>query len=1103
LKQMDIARNWEDTAESRDKTSSDAASGAGPSRWLEAVKQEVLGPSGNKSLSQPAAESTSGFSSNPASSPAEQLFKQERAAREAFSKAQDAYLASFPSTWSQIREEAGKQPGRADLEKEYKDNLVKFHKDAASLPPEERERVTGLVPPLNKHHAFTPPTQEEIVKIRSELSSNPALLSSFNSMLAAGDKICANMSPREKELLSRVQEQAASVDRSFERYVSERDKNLTYDDVKKSSAQPGETRRAYSSDGDHIDIKYDDKGKPASITHYHGDLPGLEFKAADGRGFVSKDGRAFEGDSLINRSFRFADQPDKNTPAPRPTDRPSDRPADRPTDRPGPATLPDRSRPTNTDRQPAEPRLPVIERGLSRNSTQAGSQSGSDAKKSGVDIKAAATKVQPAEQSPAASTNSKVKQGQSSDRGALSEIQKKKETGVDGDNNRHFPRGYSNPSNDAAANAAREQRVPQFHFGGQLARLQHDQMHNSPLDLLHLNDRSQPGAIGQRLQGGIELNARGDRHNAGEIASAFASGTNPRISAADGQLYRRSGSLADSLSESKIRSLADLKSRNPFSLDLRDCQKTLSGRKDLIDKLGGPIQGAIGKGGCLIFIGAARILDGKGNAGTGKGSGARGDRGAGGKTPDAKGEKGLAGSKAAEASRVSRLEDMRARTLRLPAEVINQGARIAERLIRNPRELFEGKNSALADALRQLSKTELNAVRLILRSGMNPDFSRFNEKLQAQLIVIFKTLLEQGNAQKGGKEKVSATSDRSADKSPVKSADKVAESKSARAAGQPGQTRLLSFENGQVVRTADTHTVVASGMSAERNPQAQNCPRSGLPIAVADAPAHTQTVALEQNIANPAEILAQAFEHKTETVDLRVTEPAVHEKGKYSSGRSCHVVKPGETLKSIAVKYFGDDAGAPVILHINRQNRQIDYQSHKGRLYVVLPADAVLTIPSQDDIDAFKKANVSYAHLDFGSMLDCETIAAVGKALDEVARVGENCLPASKHGTAGNNWGPVSELLGPGLKIRESQCLRSGEQGIRVSLQLQHQKQWLILSQYEIFSTGSNKLQYKQSGSTKQATMNLAPVQLKAMARNDFRNNWRSIFAEYWRAARG
>ncbi|MBX9723188.1 MAG: hypothetical protein K2X81_17425, partial [Candidatus Obscuribacterales bacterium] len=70
--------------------------------------------------------------------------------------------------------------------------------------------------------------------------------------------------------------------------------------------------------------------------------------------------------------------------------------------------------------------------------------------------------------------------------------------------------------------------------------------------------------------------------------------------------------------------------------------------------------------------------------------------------------------------------------------------KMIEQLIKNPQQKFGIKDSAIADALRGLNKSELNALRLILKGGIHPDFSKFNGKQQSQLILIFKTLLEQG-----------------------------------------------------------------------------------------------------------------------------------------------------------------------------------------------------------------------------------------------------------------------------------------------------------------------------------------------------------------------
>jgi hypothetical protein len=93
--------------------------------------------------------------------------------------------------------------------------------------------------------------------------------------------------------------------------------------------------------------------------------------------------------------------------------------------------------------------------------------------------------------------------------------------------------------------------------------------------------------------------------------------------------------------------------------------------------------------------------------------------------------------------RAGKIEDLRLRVLQLPSEVKDQAAKIADRLIKNSKDEIGGKDKELADAMRQLSKSELKILQLILKNGIKPDFSQFRPEAQNALILIFRILLTQ------------------------------------------------------------------------------------------------------------------------------------------------------------------------------------------------------------------------------------------------------------------------------------------------------------------------------------------------------------------------
>ena len=99
-------------------------------------------------------------------------------------------------SYDDMQAEAAKQPGRKELEADLSSKLDKFFAKVDALPPAENERVMNLL----SWDRYSDTKEHHQAVVRAGLANNKDLLASYNAMEAAGDKIDASKSPREKQL---------------------------------------------------------------------------------------------------------------------------------------------------------------------------------------------------------------------------------------------------------------------------------------------------------------------------------------------------------------------------------------------------------------------------------------------------------------------------------------------------------------------------------------------------------------------------------------------------------------------------------------------------------------------------------------------------------------------------------------------------------------------------------------------------------------------------------------------------------------------------------------------------------------------------------------
>lgn len=385
------------------------------------------------------------------------------------------------------------------------------------------------------------------------------------------------------------------------------------------------------------------------------------------------------------------------------------------------------------------------------------------------------------------------------------------------------------------------------------------------------------------------------------------------------------------------------------------------GRKDLIDKVNGPIQRGIGAGTRIILIGPARVLDGiKGGGKTVKSGGEiKGIEGKGGKS-GADGKAGVTdgrSGRSSAAARLLKLEDLRDKTLKLPSETKSQAVKIVDLLLLNPKERIDGKSKPLADALRQLNSRELNIVRMILQQGLKTDFSRFSEKFQSQLLVVFKILLES--------------------------------------------------------------------------------------------------------------------DYKYRSLNRRLNSPVLADT---SSNRELRIVKKPISADPISEQLEVRRRENSLLTRRLTQTRAISAELI-GRVKPIPVADSTINFSEHANADEQKNpVDVEYELLNpIDTSLYLDSLRRLGKASN----------------------GAVSEQLGPGVRIIASDCFRVDEQGIRISLKLNFEGVWHTVCQYEIYSTDAVRWQFKRNANPVKMKLTLPALQLGAMARREFRSNWRTLCNSY------
>jgi hypothetical protein len=115
---------------------------------------------------------------------------------ESYSKLKVDMEKRAEKTYEELKAEGDKQPGRAGLEADYSNKLNTFFNKVDALPQAENSRVMDLL----SWDAETESKAHHQEVVRQGLAGNKDLLSAYNSMEAASDKIDANKSPREKTL---------------------------------------------------------------------------------------------------------------------------------------------------------------------------------------------------------------------------------------------------------------------------------------------------------------------------------------------------------------------------------------------------------------------------------------------------------------------------------------------------------------------------------------------------------------------------------------------------------------------------------------------------------------------------------------------------------------------------------------------------------------------------------------------------------------------------------------------------------------------------------------------------------------------------------------
>ncbi len=90
------------------------------------------------------------------------------------------------------------------------------------------------------------------------------------------------------------------------------------------------------------------------------------------------------------------------------------------------------------------------------------------------------------------------------------------------------------------------------------------------------------------------------------------------------------------------------------------------------------------------------------------------------------------------------------------------------------------------------------------------------------------------------------------------------------------------------------------------------------------------------------------------------------EKKKQEDNERIHIVAKGDTLNSLAKRYFNNKSYAEIIF--DRNKASINVVSHKGRKYSDLQVKQKIMIPNQRFVDNFKQSMISHRGIDFGGV---------------------------------------------------------------------------------------------------------------------------------------
>ncbi len=668
-------------------------------------------------------------------------------------------------------------PERIALETEKVSKLAAFVNEFNKLPSEDRRRISSAIPYLSEADPVTYKlTAAQTENIRQELSANPNLLASFNSLQSSAEKVESSKSSLEQQIDTRQQEIRNQMAETAKVEREESAKNLNPNDLDKG--KPGETRRAYDSKGNVLEVKYDEKGNVASYTanvKSPAESAGVyQGKYVEGKGFVDQKGNKVDslGDVLYSSNFRLDNKP-------------------QPGDKPG-----TKSDVNQNEKSPESGPLPEQRKNnnvpTEQNRISPASEQGKTSAADFNPFRPGAAKTNLSAEGPLIASNSEKNPflAQSS-----KEFQANSKVNAE-----PAAANFKAYNSDVLQRANREELIRQ-----------QEQLERQKMDAAHSQyERANPQSMQKSLDGKLDASESKSSENKFSLPLQVPSTlerTRPLHDLAQNQMphsnnsdLRIPGVLVNHADprvenatakpqlgqiepmpknilgvEGKFRNSVEQNDlKNSRAIDLKGSKLTIGERKDLIDKLNGPIDKSLGwKNGIkigLILAGktevGTRILDAQGrklslsarkeiidkiNGPIHRTLGSKDGIKIGAVVPAKdliiKGKSGEGQgleSKLGRTSRVLRLEDLSLRVAKLPGETRLQACKIIEQLIKNPKQKFGSKDSAIADALRGLGKSELNALRLILKGGIQPDFSKFNAKQQSQLIFIFKTLLEQG-----------------------------------------------------------------------------------------------------------------------------------------------------------------------------------------------------------------------------------------------------------------------------------------------------------------------------------------------------------------------